>query len=125
MTGQTLNHIRRIRNLNAYLFMQKIMLLFVFIEYLKALAIYSKVANDSTSITENKAAPDGKKDTISNPNGTVSKYTYTSANRIETITHSAGNSSISSYAYTYDTNGNRLSQIETQGGVKGKGVRSI
>jgi RHS repeat-associated protein len=61
--------------------------------------------------------PDGKKDTITHPNGASVKYTYSPANRVETITHKTGNSVISSYAYTYDANGNRLSQLETQGGV--------
>lgn len=63
--------------------------------------------------------PDGKKNTVTYPNGTDIAYVYTVANRVETITNklTASGSVFSSYAYTYDANGNRLSQTEVQGGI--------
>ncbi len=60
---------------------------------------------------------DGKKDTITYPNNTNVKYTYYPTNRVETVTHKAGGSVISSYAYQYDKNGNRTLQTELQNGL--------
>jgi RHS repeat-associated protein len=72
------------------------------------------VGSETTTYTY---TPDGRTDTVSYPNGTSAKYTYWPSNRVETITHKAGETVISSFAYSYDDNGNRTQQIEVQGGV--------
>ncbi len=61
---------------------------------------------------------DSKLDTVTYPNGTETLYTYDDADRMLTVTNQqqGGASLISSYQYTYDANGNRTSQIETQNG---------
>jgi len=64
--------------------------------------------------------PDGKKDTITYPNGTDVKYAYHPTNRVATVTHKAGSTVISSYAYQYDRNGNRILQTEFKNGVTEK-----
>lgn len=62
---------------------------------------------------------DGKKDTVTYPNGTRATTAYYPTNRVQTITNTllADSSLISSFSYTYDVNGNRLQQIEVQGTV--------
>ncbi|MDH3976669.1 MAG: hypothetical protein OEV42_20590, partial [Deltaproteobacteria bacterium] len=62
---------------------------------------------------------DGKKDTVAYPNGTDVKYTYHPTNRVKSIVNkvTVDSSVISSYAYDYDSNGNRTSQVEVQSGV--------
>ena len=61
--------------------------------------------------------PDGKKKNVSYPNGASEKIKYFDTNRIREVVNQSGVSVISSYAYTYDRNGNRLSQAEVQNGV--------
>ena len=50
------------------------------------------------------------------PNGTLAVTTYDNAMRTATISNRQGASIISIYSYTYDANGNRLTQQETNGG---------
>jgi RHS repeat-associated protein len=59
--------------------------------------------------------PDGKQKAITYPNGTSVEYGYYPTNRVETVTNKAGGTTISSYAYQYDANGNRTRQLEVQG----------
>ncbi len=54
---------------------------------------------------------------IANPNATHTQQAHDGAGRLTTIQHSQGSSVLAAYAYTYDANGNRLSQSETQNGV--------
>jgi RHS repeat-associated protein len=61
--------------------------------------------------------PDGLLKEVQYPNGVVASYGYDLADRLLTLTHAKGVEVISSYEYTYDDNGNRLSQTETNGGV--------
>lgn len=51
------------------------------------------------------------------PNGASSTYAYDSANRLLSIDHRQHAAPVASYVYTYDRNGNRLVQEETNGGV--------
>jgi RHS repeat-associated protein len=52
------------------------------------------------------------------PNGTRSIYTFDNARRLTLIeTTLGGTSPISQYEYTYDANGNRATQVETNGGA--------
>lgn len=55
---------------------------------------------------------------VTYPNGTTAEHTYDDANRVLTIDnrHNAV-AEVSSFTYTYDKSGNRLSQIETHSGL--------
>ena len=53
-----------------------------------------------------------------NSNGTYTIYTYDTADRVLSIEHHKSNGDIfSSFAYTYDNNGNRLTMTDQDGGV--------
>lgn len=52
---------------------------------------------------------------VSYPNGTNAAQAYDRARRVLTISNRQGTATVSSYAYTYDDNGNRTQQIETNG----------
>ncbi len=49
--------------------------------------------------------------------GLVTEQAYDSAGRLESITNSVSTAITSSYVYTYDANGNRLTQVEVNGGA--------
>ena len=54
---------------------------------------------------------------VNYPNGTSASYTYDSANRTKRIENRHNTTAlVSSFEYDYDTNGNRISQVETRGG---------
>ncbi|MDH3976693.1 MAG: DUF6531 domain-containing protein [Deltaproteobacteria bacterium] len=78
-----------------------------------------ETATADTLVTSYGYYVDGKKDTVTYPNGTDVKYTYHPTNRVASIVNkvTADSSVISSYAYEYDSNGNRTSQVEVQNGV--------
>ena len=70
------------------------------------------VGTDTTTYTY---TPDSLVDTIAYPTGAVADYAYYPTNRVQTITHTDGvAATISSFSYTYDTNGNRTQQVEYQ-----------
>lgn len=54
---------------------------------------------------------------VTYPNGTTSQYRYDRARRTANITNKQGVAIVSQYDYTYDDNGNRTEQIETNGGA--------
>jgi RHS repeat-associated protein len=60
--------------------------------------------------------PDGLKKKVTNPNQTVSTYLYDRSDRMIRIAHTGPLGIMSSYDYTYDENGNRSRQIETNAG---------
>ncbi len=51
------------------------------------------------------------------PNGVKATHAYDRADRLTRLTNLRGPATVSAYAYGYDKNGNRLSQVETNGGV--------
>lgn len=55
--------------------------------------------------------------TVSYPNGVEAAYTYDGANRVTGVLNSAVGGPVSAYEYRYDRNGNRLAQLETNGGA--------
>ena len=72
--------------------------------------------------------PDGLLKTVSYPNGVVATHGYDKADRLLSIVNVRGATPISSYTYSgihpatglpvsYDANGNRLIQLETNGGA--------
>jgi RHS repeat-associated protein len=61
--------------------------------------------------------PDDLLKTVTYPSGVVSSYGYDLADRLTSLESRQGATVVSSYAYTYDANGNRLSQTETNGGA--------
>ena len=61
--------------------------------------------------------PDSLLHTVSTPNGVVATHTYDEADRLSSLTNTRSGTTVSSYAYDYDDNGNRTSQIETNDGL--------
>lgn len=59
---------------------------------------------------------DGLLETLTEPDGSVATHSYDLADRLLSITHAKDSTPIASYVYTYDENGNRLTQVETNGG---------
>ena len=70
----------------------------------------------SGGLTRYTYHPNSRLKGIEYPNGTSATYTFDTANRLSTLEHHFGQLTIASYAYTYDDNGNRVSQTETQVG---------
>ncbi len=73
-------------------------------------------ATEGTRTTGFTYYPDGKKKTISYPNGASTTYTYKPTNRTATVENKSGTTLISRFSYDYDTNGNRTSQSEERSG---------
>ena len=61
--------------------------------------------------------PDDLLKTVTYPSGVESSYGYDLADRLTSLESRQGATVVSSYAYTYDANGNRLTQTETNGGA--------
>jgi RHS repeat-associated protein len=51
------------------------------------------------------------------PNGTKRSYAYDDADRVTSIVTTLGAAQVASVVYTYDANGNRLSEVKTNGGA--------
>jgi len=51
------------------------------------------------------------------PNGTGIEYGYSAKNRIASISHRRGGTLLYDYSYTYDGNGNRMTQVEQNDGI--------
>jgi len=76
-------------------------------------------ASVGSDVTTYSYTPGGRQDTVTYPNGTDVKYTYYDTHRVRTVTNkvTGGGTLISSYEYEYSPNGNRIKQIEVQGGI--------
>ena len=61
--------------------------------------------------------PDSLLKTLTKPDGTVASYDYDKADRLLRVSVRKDGAELLSYAYTYDDNGNRTSQVEVNGGV--------
>lgn len=79
--------------------------------------------NRLSQVTSNGESTDytyyanGWLNTLNHANGTQANYRYDNAGRVTDIRHSlSGGRLLSSFAYTYDANGNRTRQEETQNG---------
>ena len=57
-----------------------------------------------------------RNETISHPNGVQTTHVFDAAGRIEDIHHARNGGTIARFHYGYDANGNRISQIEENGG---------
>ena len=60
---------------------------------------------------------DGLTHTVEYPNGVVATHGYDKADRLTSLVNAKGAAVVSRYDYTYDDNGNRLTQDETLGGT--------
>ena len=67
-------------------------------------------------VTSYEYWPDDLLKAVTKPDGTVSSYDYDHADRLETVVVRKDGIDLVSYAYTYDANGNRESQVEVNGG---------
>src|SRR5262249_652739 len=61
--------------------------------------------------------PDDLLKTITYPNGVSASYSYDRADRLTSLVNAHGATVVSSYGYSYDANGNRLTQDEANGGL--------
>jgi RHS repeat-associated protein len=60
---------------------------------------------------------DSKQESVTYPNNTVTRYDYDNADRVSSVINEQTDSTvISSFIYSYDSNGNRTQQVETQNG---------
>lgn len=73
----------------------------------------SPLAGEGGGATTYAYYPDGKIQSITRANGTVTEYGYDEADRITGIQHRRGASTFLSLAYGYDANGNRDTETET------------
>ncbi|REJ80618.1 MAG: RHS repeat protein [Acidobacteria bacterium] len=69
----------------------------------------------SSGVTQYSYGRDSRLERVVHPNAAEETTTYDLAGRIAEIENTLGPALISSYAYTYDPGGNRLSQTEDQG----------
>jgi len=73
---------------------------------------------------------DSKQERVTYPNATVTRYNYDDADRVLSVFNEQVNQQgnviglISSFAYTYDDNSNRIRQVETQGGFSQNQVQT-
>jgi RHS repeat-associated protein len=70
----------------------------------------------SGGVTRKTYYPDGLVKDITFPNGTKRANAYDRADRLLTIVTTKDEAPVASTAYTYDPNGNRLTQVQTNGG---------
>ena len=70
--------------------------------------------NETASYTYDK---NGNKKTETLANGVVSTYTYNKANRITKIENKSGNTTISSYEYSYYLDGSDACKVRNEGGI--------
>lgn len=77
-----------------------------------------ETAVTADGITQFEYYPDNRKQSVTQPNGIETRYSYDDAYRISTVVTSNTTDAtvISQYAYSYDANGNRTEQQETQNG---------
>jgi RHS repeat-associated protein len=70
----------------------------------------------SGGVTRKTYYPDGLVKDSTFPNGTKRAHGYDKADRLLSIVTTKDESAVASTAYTYDPNGNRLTQVQTNGG---------
>ncbi len=63
--------------------------------------------------------PDDLMHSIVHPNGTVAETTYDAADRVTAIANRGTQGPVSNYAYSYDANGNRITQLEQHARLSG------
>jgi RHS repeat-associated protein len=62
--------------------------------------------------------PDDLLRTVDYANGVVAAHVYDKADRLKSLAQTKGTATLSSYVYGYDPNGNRISQVETNGAAE-------
>ena len=72
----------------------------------------------SGGVTRKSYYPDGLVEEITFPNGTKRAHGYDKADRLQTIVTTKDEAAVASTVYTYDPNGNRLTQLQTNGGAE-------
>ncbi|TDR38772.1 RHS repeat-associated protein [Tahibacter aquaticus] len=74
-----------------------------------------RVFTPGLGTTQQEHTPAGRLRLITRPDGSLTRQTYNDSGRLETIVHEKAGSTVASYRYTYDLNGNRKQQHETNG----------
>jgi RHS repeat-associated protein len=62
--------------------------------------------------------PDDLLRTVDYANGVVATHVYDKADRLKSLAQTKDTATLSSYVYGYDSNGNRISQVETNGATE-------
>jgi len=76
-----------------------------------------ETATTRAGVTTYAYWPDDLLRTVTYANGVVATHGYDKADRLTSLANARGATTVSSYAYTYDDRGNRLTQVETNGGT--------
>ncbi len=71
----------------------------------------------ATGPTEYTYFRDSRLKRVKYPSGGQADHTYDQAGRLQLLENSQNNAPVSRFAYTFDLNGNRIQQIETNGGA--------
>jgi RHS repeat-associated protein len=75
------------------------------------------VGTPQAALTTYSYFPDDLLKSVTYPSGVAATHGYDSADRLVSVANRQGATSISSYDYMYDGNGNRLTQVESNGGT--------
>ncbi len=77
----------------------------------------SATVTTDAGVTQYDYFPDGLPKQTTYPNGVTATHQYDRADRLVSLVNAHGEAALSAYTYTYDADGNRLSQIELNGGT--------
>jgi len=73
-------------------------------------------ATTAGGVTTYAYFPDDLLRSVTYPSGVTASHAYDKADRLTSLVNARGTTTVSSFTYGYDRNGNRLSQVEVNGG---------
>lgn len=82
-----------------------------------ALNRLTTVTLPTVGVTEYTYFRDSRLKQVKYPNGSRADHTYDGAGRLQLLVNSQNNVTVSSFEYGFDANGNRIRQVETNGGA--------
>src|SRR4029079_1804166 len=73
-------------------------------------------ATTAGGVTSYAYYPDDLLRSVTYASGVIAAHAYDKADRLASLVNARGTTTVSSFTYGYDRNGNRLSQVEVNGG---------